>query len=38
MNAVKDELTHRLVQLSLDKRGINELTRRSVHRLQIKEI
>jgi hypothetical protein len=37
-NAVKDELTNRLVHLCSDKRGIDELTRRSVHRLQIKEI
>jgi hypothetical protein len=35
-NAVKDELTHRLVHICLDKRGINELIRRSVHKLQIK--
>jgi hypothetical protein len=31
-NAVKDELTHRLVHLCLDKRDIDELTRRSIHR------
>jgi hypothetical protein len=37
-NAVKDEFTHRLVHLCPDKRGIDELTHRSVHRLQIKEI
>jgi hypothetical protein len=34
-NVIKDELTHRLVHLSLDSRDTDELTRRSVHRLQI---
>jgi hypothetical protein len=34
-NAVKNELTHRLVHLCADKRDIDELTHRSVHELQI---
>jgi hypothetical protein len=34
-NAVKDELTHILVHLCSDKRDIDELTHKSVHRLQI---
>jgi hypothetical protein len=34
-NAVANELTHRLVHLSPDKRGIDKLTHRSAHELQI---
>jgi hypothetical protein len=34
-NAVKNELTHRLVHLCSDKRDIDELTHRSVRRLHI---
>jgi hypothetical protein len=34
-NAVKDELTHRLVHLYSDKKDIDELTHGSVRRLQI---
>jgi hypothetical protein len=34
-NAVKDELTNRLVHLCSDKRDLDELTHRSTHELQI---
>jgi hypothetical protein len=37
-NTVKNKLTHISVHLNPDKRGIDEFTHRSVHRLQIKEI
>jgi hypothetical protein len=35
VDAVKDELTYISVHLNQDKRDIDELTHRSVHRLQI---